>query len=144
MSKDRGTPTDQVAQMASGGSTSSSGRCTVPVMMTGAVTNTDRWNCSGCQARPCRCPNARRSRLIRSALEGRLSLTVRFPPDARGTIADWKVQMRSDDAAACFDPVLSVVGWIKANLGDPDLTLLPVESAALPLPVLTSHRVVQQ
>lgn len=69
--------------------------------------------------------------LIRSALEGRLSLTVRFPPDARGTIADWKVRMRSDDAAACFDPVLSAVGWIKANLGDPDLTLLPVESGCI-------------
>jgi hypothetical protein len=82
--------------------------------------------------------------LIRSALDGRLSLTVRFPSDARGIIADWTVQMRSDEAAECFGPVLSAVGWIKANLGDPDLTLLPVESAALPLPPLISDRVIQQ
>ena len=82
--------------------------------------------------------------LIRSALEGHLTLTVRFPPDARGTIADWKVQMQSDDSAECFDPALSAVGWIKTNLGDPDLTLLRVDSAASPLPALASHRVVQQ
>jgi hypothetical protein len=81
--------------------------------------------------------------LIRASLEGRVGLTVRFPPDARGTIADWTVRLRAEETAECFAPALSAVGWVKANLGDPDLTLLPVTSASAPLPMLTSNRIVQ-
>ena len=40
---------------------SSIGRCTVPVMMTGAVDHDRPMEITGCQARRCRCPNARRS-----------------------------------------------------------------------------------
>lgn len=81
--------------------------------------------------------------LIRSALDGHLSRTVRFPPDARGPIADWSMRMRRDELAECFEPALSAVGWIVANLGGPELTLLPVGSSARPLPRLASPRVVQ-
>ena len=43
------------------GTASSNGRCTVPVMMTGAVDPHRPLEIPGCQARRCRCPNARRS-----------------------------------------------------------------------------------
>jgi hypothetical protein len=81
--------------------------------------------------------------LVRTALDGRQRLTVRFSPDARGTIADWKTRLRTEEVAERFDPALSTVGWLRLNLGDPDLTLLPVHSAARPLPILVSDRVVQ-
>ena len=44
-----------------GGSVSSIGRCTVPVMMTGAVDQHRPMEKPGCQGRRCRCTNARRS-----------------------------------------------------------------------------------
>jgi hypothetical protein len=47
--------------VAEGASASSSGRCTVPVMMTGACDHHRPLESPGCQARRCRCPNARRS-----------------------------------------------------------------------------------
>ena len=43
------------------GTVSSIGRCTVPVMMTGAVDQHRPMEIPGCQAHRCRCPNARRS-----------------------------------------------------------------------------------
>jgi hypothetical protein len=43
------------------GTASSIGRCTVPVMMTGAVDRSRPMETTECQARRCRCPNARRS-----------------------------------------------------------------------------------
>ena len=43
------------------GSVSSIGRCTVPVMMTGAVDQHRPMEKPGCQGRRCRCTNARRS-----------------------------------------------------------------------------------
>ncbi len=44
-----------------GGTVSSIGRGTVPVMMIGAVDHHRPMEIPGCQARRCRCPNARRS-----------------------------------------------------------------------------------
>ena len=42
------------------GTGSSNGRCTVPVMMAGAVDHTRPLECPGCQACRCRCLNATR------------------------------------------------------------------------------------
>ena len=44
------------------GRAGSSGRCTVPVMMAGAVDRHRPMETPGCQVRRCRCVNARRSR----------------------------------------------------------------------------------
>ena len=47
--------------ITTGGTVSSIGRCTVPVMMTGAVDQHRPMEKPGCQGRRCRCTNARRS-----------------------------------------------------------------------------------
>ena len=52
---------DATARRYDAASVSSIGRCTVPVMMTGAVDQHRPMEKPGCQGRRCRCTNARRS-----------------------------------------------------------------------------------
>ena len=59
--KNRGRWTQRERDAWNLATASSNGRCTVPVMMTGAVDPHRPLEIPGCQARRCRCPNARRS-----------------------------------------------------------------------------------
>lgn len=78
---------------------------------------------------------------LRGALGGRQSFSFSFSPASSGLLASSTVRMAADERPITFDPVLSAVGFVEPRLADPELTLIPLQGAAEPVPPLLSDRI---